>query len=454
MNPQNDHQNGRVGTPPSDQRQQLPVPPARSDTSQRAAADVIRGQIASIFSAPAASAAPAAASTTPTPPAAGERPIAHAATTPAPRTILTTTPAQPPKAAAPATTPSASPRHGLRTTPPTLRPAQTTTTATASTTPRIDEAQWSQYHSAWQKYYQLYYERYYLNHLHAKQQELSASLGAPNTKTTAPDDTAAGISPHEAIRQLRAQIRQKVATSAMKVKKSRHFMPIVAGLVVVVLFGFLQYNRVIFGAVAAYTSPGNIEPQHIIAGISTDIAVDPDPRLIIPRINVNTPVVYGVGPDHASQMAAMEKGVAHFSIPGANAIPGQIGNTVLAGHSSNDVFAPGDYKFIFADNEKLETGDMIYAHYQGKRYAYAITKKEVVLPTEVSRVQIETTKPLLTLVSCVPLGTAHKRLLIFAEQISPDPAAAQTAPANDAAPSSTDIPGKPSPTLLERLFGA
>ena len=154
-------------------------------------------------------------------------------------------------------------------------------------------------------------------------------------------------------------------------------------------------------------------------------------------------------------MSAMEKGIAHFAIAGANAVPGQIGNAVFAAHSSNDAFARGDYKFIFAKNEKLVKDDLIYMNYEGKRYTYSVTTTEVVMPNEVSKVQIQTDKPMLTLISCVPLGTAEKRLLVFAEQISPNPSGAEAAETSDTAtPEATNIPGQPSPTLLEKLFGA
>jgi sortase A len=94
-------------------------------------------------------------------------------------------------------------------------------------------------------------------------------------------------------------------------------------------------------------------------------------------------------------------------------------------------------------------------NYEGTRYTYAVTTTEVVMPNEVSKVQIDTKKPMLTLISCVPLGTAEKRLLVFAEQIYPDSSEAEAAETDDAStPEATNIPGKPAPTLLERLFGA
>ena len=76
------------------------------------------------------------------------------------------------------------------------------------------------------------------------------------------------------------------------------------------------------------------------------------------------------------------------------------------------------------------------------------------MPTEVSKVQLQTDKPMLTLVSCVPVGTADKRLLVFAEQISPNPNTATAAEETSTATTSNNMPGNPSPTLLERLFGA
>ena len=313
--------------------------------------------------------------------------------------------------------------------------------------------QWQQYHSAWQKYYQLYYERYYIASVQA--QKVAEQKQSADAEAT-PETEDNSISQEDAMRELRESIRKKVTESATKVKKSRHFIPAIAGIAVLLLFTLLQYNRVIAGAIVAYTSPGSIDPQTIIVDPTTTVDVGPEPRLIIPKINVDAPVIYGIGPDYDSQMKAMESGVAHFSIPGANATPGQYGNTVLSAHSSNDVFAAGDYKFVFAQNEKLTEGDIIYINHESKRYTYSVTRLEVVLPTEVPKVQIGTDKPMLTLISCVPLGTAQKRLLIFAEQVSPDPAKAEQADEtkDSTKPTSQSIPGNPSPTLLERIFGA
>lgn len=329
-------------------------------------------------------------------------------------------------------------------------------THTPNPAPEADK--WKEYHSAWQNYYQKYYENYYTQavskataaHSHTPQQPEHYF----SQHNTGQPETAEELSNDEALLELRQKLLGRVQESAKKIRKSRHFIPIAAAIGVVLIFVFLQYNRVLFANVQAYISPGSIDPQNIVVDPSSDIKVSKEPRLIIPKINVDVPAIYDVKSDYDSQMAAMAKGVAHFSIPGASSHPGEIGNTVLSGHSSNDLFDTGDYKFIFAQLEKMKVGDSIYANYKGIRYTYVITKTEVVKPTEVSKLIYKTNKPILTLITCTPLGTALNRLLVTAEQVSPDPSKAQAAPAgsgevgNEADP----IPGS-TPTFFERLFG-
>lgn len=356
-------------------------------------------------------------------------------------------------------------------------PAHTYDRTHSTTQPHIQADQWKAYHSAWQTYYQKYYEAYYE---HKRKQEKAAEAAQAEQAATAQShelesaqpqnegyfseqssarsnqqpEPEADITKDEALYDLRQSLLNKVQTQAKKVRKSKHFMPIAASLAVVLVFVFLQYNRVLIASVNAYVSPGSIDVQNIVIDPTASVEVGSDPRLVIPKINVDVPAIYGVGTDHDSQMAAMEKGVAHFGIPGANSRPGEVGNTVLSGHSSNDLFDRGDFKFIFAQLDKLVEGDTIYANYEGVRYTYIVTKKEVVLPSEVSKLVYPTDKPVLTLITCTPLGTAEKRLLVTAEQISPDPSAAKAAPEGSGNSSSDAAMPGTAPTLIERLFGA
>lgn len=317
-------------------------------------------------------------------------------------------------------------------------------------------AEWQRYHSAWQDYYQKYYERYYTGavaQIHqaysantpSDQQTLSAKTAPPEPETMDTD---------EAMYDLRNQIVQKVHTSGKKVRKSRHFMPVVAALTVLMLFSVLQFNRVIIANVKAYVTPGEIDPQNIVVDPTLSTKVGPEPMLIIPKISVSVPIVFNTAPDYDSQMAAMEKGVAYFGIPGANSKPGQVGNTVISGHSSNDFIDGGNYKFVFALLERLKKGDVFYIHYKGTRYTYTVTNTKVVSPTNVKSLIYPTEKPEVTLITCTPLGTSLNRFLVTAVQVSPDPTKASEAPESSSEDqSAAQIPGN-SPTILQRIFGS
>lgn len=327
---------------------------------------------------------------------------------------------------------------------------------THTTSHEANADQWRNYHTAWQDYYQKYYEHYYVGAVHQVHKAYTDHTANLQQQQTNPMQTAPAsesLSQQEAVDDLRSQLLQKVTSAGRTARKSRHFIPITAALVVLLLFSFLQYNRVIIANVQAYITPGEIDPQSIVVDPNSSLQVSQDPLLIIPKINVNVPVNYNTKSDQASQLKAMLSGVAYFGIPGANSKPGQVGNTVLSGHSSNDFTEAGSYKFVFALLDRLKPGDIFYLHYNGIRYTYSVTKTRVVKPTEVSALVYKTTKPEVTLITCTPLGTALNRLLVTAEQVSPSPTSASAAPTTAGSTKSAEIPGS-SPTFVERLFGA
>lgn len=321
------------------------------------------------------------------------------------------------------------------------------------TAPALNHAeQWKTYHSAWQQYYQKYYEQYYVAAVKQKLGSNSKDPADPDT-TVKPDDDGV-LTRDEALYELRQTIIDKATVRAKKVRKSRHFMPIAFALSVVMVFALLQYNQVLIANVKAYVSPGEIEPQNIIVDPNADVPVGPDTKMVIPKINVDAPIVMNVGPTNNEQLAAMSNGIAHVRYPGASSEPGQIGNSVFSAHSSSDWTDSGAYKFIFVQLERLAVDDVVYINYNSKRYTYKVYDIKVVEPTEIGALNYTGNDPVITLITCTPLGTAQKRLLVFAKQVSPDPAGA-TKPAETQAPANTttELTGT-APTLLERLFGS
>jgi sortase family protein len=329
-----------------------------------------------------------------------------------------------------------------------------TRTMSQSSTPAAHDASWQKYHTAWQTYYQQYYERYYVSQIDATRKSLKkqAAQQAQKKQNSTPNNGT--VSQEEAVNDLRSSIRRKINDKAKKVRGSRHFMPIMAACAVMIVFLFLQYNRVLFAYVEAYVSPGAADPESIIVSPNTTKVATNESRLLIPKIAVDVPIVWDANAaDTNSLNKAMDKGIVWFNIQGANAKPGEKGNFVVSGHSSNDWTDSGDYKFIFARLEKMATGDVVYANYNGTRYTYKITGTKVVKPTDVASLQIGNDKPYITLITCTPLGTAQNRLLVFGEQISPNPNEAKTAEQNSNTATSTKKMPANSPTFLQRIFG-
>ena len=339
----------------------------------------------------------------------------------------------------------------------------------------IRKDDWKKYHTAWQGYYQKYYSDYYakaareyiaqekLKSARKQQDQARATAPAPQKpQTQTPQDpnqpiyTQPTLEAKQAVEEtLRDKIRAKASDAAKKSRKSKHFMPLLAGAAVVLLILFLQYNRLIFAPLMAYVSPGNTTDDGITALDATvTTAVSADPKLIIPKLNVDVPIHFGISNDTATVMDAMNNGVAQFSIPGASAYPGQAGNLVITGHSAGDIYSNNQYKFIFSGLERLQAGDTIYINYESKRYTYSVTELQTVEPSDVNALVQGTSKPMLTLVTCTPLGTSRYRLLVFADQVDPSPDTATPVESTDdglTADPDAELPSN-SPSFLEKLW--
>jgi sortase A len=300
---------------------------------------------------------------------------------------------------------------------------------------KISTAEWQKYHSAWQNYYQKYYSNYYseaarnyvakekfkVERKAAEEREAleEAGLNQKSDDIIISQDNSAFQSSFEA--RFRARMQDVAKKSAKNKKRHKKLVPILAGLAVVLTFLFLQYNRLIFAPIVAYVSPGNADTEITPVDSSVQTAVSAENKLIIPKINVDVPVHFGISNDTKTVMSAMNNGVAQFAIPGASAMPGEIGNLVITGHSAGDIYSSNQYKFIFSGLERLVPGDSIYLDYNQTRYTYKVTELKTVEPSDVAALQIQTDKPMLTLITCTPLGTSRYRLLVFSEQISPSP---------------------------------
>ncbi len=219
-------------------------------------------------------------------------------------------------------------------------------------------------------------------------------------------------------------LAQRASTGPQVARPSQHQLPsIIQPLLTAVgifLLTLLLFKAPIIISQIQYNL-GSKPTGAAAANAVTAAAVSSADTLAIPKINVQAPVQYINTNDENAIETALESGVIHYS---TTSLPGQNGNVALFGHSSNDWWQPGNYKFVFVLLDKLSPGDLVYLDYNSVRYTYQVTASQVVQPTDMA-VLAPTSTPTLSLITCTPPGTSLERLVVTAKQISPDPSANQ-----------------------------
>lgn len=250
-------------------------------------------------------------------------------------------------------------------------------------------------------------------------------------------------------REIKETIRENAIAPPSKSKQNFHSIMFGLGMgaVVMLVTMFSFFNEMI---IAPFIQPSRSVSATPIILSSDSIVTDGEPKIIIPKINVEIPVDYSLTSlEEDVVQKGLENGVVHYPV---TSNPGEAGNSAFFGHSSNNIFNPGQYKFAFVLLSKLEDGDMFYLTYEDKVYAYRVFRKQIVEPTDTWVLgAVQGKKATATLITCDPPGTTLKRLVVWGEQISPDPSALAAAPEEPVAEETPDLPGAPK-TLWQRLF--
>lgn len=160
---------------------------------------------------------------------------------------------------------------------------------------------------------------------------------------------------------------------------------------------------------------GYTDKQEITNGYDPAAPGDARPAIevSIPKIGITAPMVWSKSENDQAQLADLANGVAHFP---QTASPGQPGNMIISGHSSNYVWAKGKYNYIFKNLNNLEPGDVVdlkTTQQNGKviAYHYKISEKFTTVPND-ARIFENTSQSTLTLSTCWPLGTNLRRLIV------------------------------------------
>lgn len=235
-----------------------------------------------------------------------------------------------------------------------------------------------------------------------------------------------------------------------KLKAKQHFQSVLFGLgvgsfvMLFLLFGFFNERFI-----TPFITPSRQVSSTPIIADGTSVTAGPNPEIIIPKINVEIPVVYNEPSiEEDAIQKALERGVVHYA---TTVSPGEKGNAVIFGHSSNNIFNPGKYKFAFVLLSRLENDDLFYLTKGGKRYTYRVYKKTIVDPSEVSVLGSAGKTATATLITCDPPGTTLKRLVVIGEQINPSPTTNKNSTASSTDKRPTVLPSN-APSLWQRLI--
>lgn len=123
----------------------------------------------------------------------------------------------------------------------------------------------------------------------------------------------------------------------------------------------------------------------------------------IPKINVSLPIYHGSSED------VLKKGAVH--IPNTAFPIGGIGNhSVISAHT-------GYPTQVFFDNlVELEKDDLIKIYLLDECLTYKVTDINIVEPDDISSLQTDDSRDLLSLITCYPYGVNSHRLIVTAER--------------------------------------
>ena len=128
-------------------------------------------------------------------------------------------------------------------------------------------------------------------------------------------------------------------------------------------------------------------------------------RLVIPAIGVDTPVGESTLPDGLKEMP----GLFEFSqLPGEGDV-----NVSIAGH--RDI-----HDMVFYHLDKMDVGDYLYIVHDGVVFRYLYKDAAIVQPNDWDVIRPQGMSSL-TLVTCDPIGTTLRRLVVRAELVDYQP---------------------------------
>jgi LPXTG-site transpeptidase (sortase) family protein len=129
---------------------------------------------------------------------------------------------------------------------------------------------------------------------------------------------------------------------------------------------------------------------------------------------VSAPIVLPKDDSNKNVLAGLEEGVALYS---SSQLPGEIGRSIILGHSSKTSWYRGEYAYIFALLSKLQSRDEFYIVSGNKKLVYKVFSNDILTPEQTNKLlsQIPQNESDVALITCWPIGFSSMRTLIQAK---------------------------------------
>lgn len=133
--------------------------------------------------------------------------------------------------------------------------------------------------------------------------------------------------------------------------------------------------------------------------------------LEIPKIQISAPLVFSETKNTEELAKYLDKGVVYFP---DSVLPGQVGQTVILGHSAPPGWPKIKYDWVFSRINELQAGDEIFIYFNNKKHRYLVSKTFFLQRNENLPKDLTNSVNKLLLISCWPPGKDIRRIAVEA----------------------------------------
>ncbi|MBI4185773.1 sortase [Candidatus Berkelbacteria bacterium] len=154
------------------------------------------------------------------------------------------------------------------------------------------------------------------------------------------------------------------------------------------------------------------DPRFVSVEVVAAPVMEPN-TIYLPSIDIRAPIVWDV------PLANTLDGLARGVVAARESVgPGELGRTFIVGHSSGYWWNSNPWTKVFALLPNTSPGDLVFVKTTDRVFAYKLTEREVVSPSDVQVVRDDSlTHNQLALMTCTPVGTTLNRLIVYAEPV-------------------------------------